>query len=524
MRKSGARTMLHERAVQLSPRFARRYPAVKEEIEHLAEHLNLDHSAFQVAQLSFFRDRLIAWPVGGKKAARPELMGALVLVSFPALNGVAQSYVFEAILDVAVARSEGGLKERFASFVHVADICDVTVGGQRFEIEASYFCQQNRLTTMCAHSALKTTLWHALDRAYQPATRVMNAVAATVPGHDGWKASAGLSLRQCAAICDEFDRKLVSWKFEGGRNANVAPYELAYLLQECGLPSVIVFRTSAGDDDYHVVPVVGHTLNTDEWFPVALDAYPHIRLDPMRSLVREFLPAAEWVPHLVIHDDILGPYYSLSHSSLTRDARAGEDFIGRACWVLAVAPKGFPDSANPVFAQKVGWVYLRELWSAFGVNHESPWTERLRVLWNGRSRTALANTVLRTTLVQPDQYLAHLEDSVTHAGESPNLDGIRTRLRRELGEHELVWMIEFTLPELYCGNRSKVGELLLPLNFGTESHLISATERGGDVEVPLLVRFLGALSFGSDFDFEGDELPVSHIGLSSHSPMFSRSR
>jgi hypothetical protein len=66
--------------------------------------------------------------------------------------------------------------------------------------------------------------------------------------------------------------------------------------------------------------------------------------------------------------------------------------------------------------------------------------------------------VLRTILIERDKYLEHIRDSKSH--DTSSLTGQEIAL---LGNElpERFWMVEISLPQLYAGNRSKLGEVLI---------------------------------------------------------------
>jgi hypothetical protein len=68
--------------------------------------------------------------------------------------------------------------------------------------------------------------------------------------------------------------------------------------------------------------------------------------------------------------------------------------------------------------------------------------------------------VLRTVLIERVRYLEHLRASRAHDGSS--LSDQEIGLLNELPEW--FWMVEISLPQLYTGNRSKLGEVLINAN------------------------------------------------------------
>jgi hypothetical protein len=224
------------------------------------------------------------------------------------------------------------------------------------------------------------------------------------------------------------------------------------------------------------------------------------------------------VPHLLIHDDLIGPYYSLSADSLLVGGRpSGAHRPGQIIEVWVVVPLNFDTKLSPYAAQMTGRVYFANYWKRCLAFASEPWKQRLLDRWSGRSRDVLSNLVLRTTLVTADEYLGHLEKSSDHERRPVRLTkDIRRALERTYRKHKQMWLVEFSLPELLCGNRSKIGEILLPLSDGRKTRALQI-KRGRNLTFPLTLRMLGQVYAPVP------AWSVADIGIESHIPMFTAS-
>ena len=68
----------------------------------------------------------------------------------------------------------------------------------------------------------------------------------------------------------------------------------------------------------HVVPVLGHTINSDLWTPEAERVYHE-------ELKKDYIHSSKWVDHFIIHDDNFGMYLCLPLDSLKTERRSAEE-------------------------------------------------------------------------------------------------------------------------------------------------------------------------------------------------------
>ena len=188
------------------------------------------------------------------------------------------------------------------------------------------------------------------------------------------------------------------------------------------------------------MPVLGYTLNTDEWHPHAANLY--------RRTPEPFLSSSHWVDHLIINDDLSGPYYCLAQSW----ASNGRGTVPLA--VITVIPEDV--DVTPALAGTIAHAALRKsllpvIDQAFG----------LRARWWRYLADRLSNDyrpVVRTTLVERADYLVYLRETAVRMRRT--LDPfIVEALERSLPA--AFWLCEVSLPNLYVGNRAKLGEVMI---------------------------------------------------------------
>lgn len=526
MRKSGTLLLLLHENIEQEDSFAKEYPAVAKE---LAAVESQDPAAkTRVLQLTFFAGS-VGWPLS---ATRPEhviaaegaqrggpmneILGTCVVIRIEGGSLGPMGYVLEAVIALPTLQHGDTRAPVLNYFIHVAARTDIVVASCRFTLNASYYCQQNSFSGVCAHSCLKMSIWH-LRRMYQPSNQEINQVAhealisQTRGRQGGFDPTNGLTPHQIEKVCEHFEAAV--FDFDCEENPKVSPYEMAYLLVESGVPTIIIFQANPDHPEIrHMVPVIGHTMNTDEWFPFAIRHYPKMPLTPLNTRAHDYISSAEWAPHLIMHDDLLGPYFCIGPNALTRRGIEGEPFIGRASKVLGIFPKHLGGKASPIAAQETGRFYFWNLWQDTLPGIPQEWSQRLQARWS--TDTKERDLVLRTQMIERERYIEHLALLQDHLGHKVKLSKKALKLCRRLPQ--TFWMVEFSLPELFSTNQSKLGEILLPLEVSTDTTLLNARE-GQTIPFPLAVRMLGAFSIA-----QAGNIAKLALNLSSHTRLFLR--
>lgn len=418
----------------------------------------------QAIALSFLRDAassdLSALPASS-------LIGQVVLINYRERGSetFTTTYIFEAILRPPLLPGSDHLLNNYLS---PPGAFRCVVDGVTFNVRGFYFCQQNEKTNACAHACLRMLLNQLAPRQGVITNEQINA---QINRPD---AASGLQVPDLVAVVEQLG-------FEAEKIPCVGMDSQKYLQQvasvvESGDRALLIIPTKKAPE-CHVVAVIGHTRNTDEWHPEAIPAYGHP--------TAEFFASAMWIDHLVIHDDNLGPYYTLASRTLESESCL------RADTIIAIRDKR-PD-VPPDYAQNFAAIVLRgKLPKLDGVG-SGKWMDHLT-----RNEHRF---VLRPVLMKRAAYLEHLASAEGHDHTKLST----ADLERFAALPDQFWMVEFSLPALYTGNRSKLGEVL-----------ISSQGKVGDFLTGFHAMRLPSLIVLR----EGDLLETYDSGLVSHSPIF----
>ncbi|MFL6844111.1 MAG: hypothetical protein ACJ8ER_04440 [Allosphingosinicella sp.] len=386
------------------------------------------------------------------KIDRRHFLGQAVIINYRQAGaaGFGLSYLFEAIFPVPSLRTKRGVRRKLLNnFIYTEEKFVCKVLGRQFSTAGLYYCQQNSLTHVCAHASLRMALTSAANAKVTP--DYVNMLLGVVPP------CGGLALGDLVRIiedqgkraevitCQKLDRKT-------GKYLPVLPREI-YIsvlasIVESGNKALLTFSTaedngagaSAGPD--HVVLVFGHTRHSDEWHPQAIPAYA----GPASAL---YYPASSWIDHFLIHDDNFGPYYTLSSSAL--------EFKKEVSAHTIIAIRDNPIGTASQFAEANTASQLANLLPTLSKLGSGRWFDYL----TAKQR----KYVLRTILVTKEEYLTHLRTARGHDGS--RMSSSEVRPFKNLPDR--FWMVEFSLPPLFTGNHSKLGEAIVSVDKVAES-------------------------------------------------------
>jgi len=276
--------------------------------------------------------------------------------------------------------------------------------------------------------------------------------------------------------------------------------EFLYGFVESGYPALLAFTTKGDREPIpHVVPVLGHTLNSDSWFPTAFAQY-----GPQAD--KPYLSSMDWVGDFLVHDDNFGMHYCLpGHSFRPEDhPDPGEDFS--PLYGLGIFPAERNVLSYSFWAQEMAHKELRNLYLHIAGNKDllkdNYYAEHLKRHYQPISDRWSA--VLRTILVSKAQYIAHLSDQPDYDKSTFVPDEI-AHVKALLQGHEWVWLVEVSEPDLYVGNNSKVLDIIIdpfPANADAPT---------------LMIRFPRFLLVRSPTGYE----VRSRLKVSAHFPLFS---
>ncbi len=380
------------------------------------------------------------------------LASAIVINYRRATKDPWSSYVFNSIVVFPQKASSKRGVPLLNNYYHVYRTfeCFVATSNKtikNYNIIGTYFCQQNGITSVCAHASLCMTLNNYLSDSSLLVPEDINNIIGI--NHIDKKFGNDVVEDEKASFTQEEIKKVLESKrltyvlqdfFD---DPNTEYNDAVYKYLESGCPVLLVFIT---DRVSHIVPILGHTLNTDLWRPEAEPAYAkpilkkNFRVDAMKS-------ASAWVDHFIIHDDNFGMYFCLPVDALKRVTLPKYDPTFRAHYAVAIKPDIVTVSPREAEDASMNIVWDTLFWFLNKQYTLDEWTTRIvyRVASDRK-------VVVRTFLATKDEYRKSLNAS-DFKGD------VFSDYEKEIMVNTLpdkFWLTEITLPELYTANKKKV--------------------------------------------------------------------
>jgi hypothetical protein len=362
------------------------------------------------------------------KVAEDSLLGVATLINYKRAGSVVWtcSYIYEAILTPPHHRDARGGKRNLLNNYICRDAEFVRkVRGRSFKVVGFYYCQQNSQTHVCAHSCLRMSINSLDGRQYPLSAAAINAQLSLPP-------ATGMTAPQMASVIyaeTGYDPKVINCR--GMQPKDVVSTVASYVESGC----VVLLTFTTGDPLVgHVVTIFGHTRNSDEWHPQGIPGYSG-------APGAGFYQSSSWIDHFLFNDDNLGPYYTLGSRALEVDPNVS------AAELICIHPH--KADVTPHIAESVGAIFLDDVLGQLPLAGGARWLQYM-----GEQRN---HFVMRAVLINRERYIVHSRDAVAHDRSRQD----SSDLAKLNALPEWFWMVEFSVPALFTGNRSKLGEVLL---------------------------------------------------------------
>ena len=375
-------------------------------------------------------------------------LSSAIIVNFKLPDGNNwKSYLYSAIVAIPKISNHKkyGSVPLLNNYLHIYKTfpCEVSIAdGEifRFNLTGTFFCQQNSVTSVCAHASLCMTINNMnLEGVGIISPESINKIIEV--DHKSVKFSPypgkeGLSKDEILSVLKKYGLTLTWSDFFENPNVEYNDYIYKYIESQC--PVLLVFSTAG--TSAHIVPILGHTLNSDMWRPEAEPAYAESgnRLN--------YKPASAWVDHFIIHDDNFGMYFCLPVEALKRVTLPKYDPAFRAHFAVVVIPSGV---TTPAWEAECASIVIVKHILQLSANSApiDKWSDRILT-----SDPARRPIIVRTLLTEKDAYLKSLTQKDFEGNEFTEQD--KTELIKDLPER--FWLSEITLPDLYTANKTKI--------------------------------------------------------------------
>ena len=420
------------------------------------------------ARFTFFRQ--LPAQMDWHDLAEKECLGYAVLVSLTLPDNSKKCYILESVVRIPSiwAPTSAGVTEPHDVtnyYVHSCKQFETVIGtpteNLTFTLTGSFFCQQNDLTHVCAHAALRmginSTPTHqgpkltnkfinnhlTIDHTNAPGKRVGRYGAETE--------SVGLTTEQIIAIVRAV-----------GRTEHVAQFYLnpaidyeafIYPMIESGCPTILGVHNA---QTAHVLAVLGHTLNSDRWSPEARHGYGAFPITP-------YISTSAWADHFIVSDDNFGMYSTLPTEAIRNILVPKYNPNLHAGMAIGLMPPGVNISGYGAEQTAAGLAS-----KLIGLTQATPQNKWLKMLQSDNRQKLVCRTLLSTKT----NYVSMMRNVSDERGKKltqAESDDLQASLPDQF------WVTEVTVPNLYTGNKRKIGDIITPAQGTQQEFLTGAT-------------------------------------------------
>ena len=336
------------------------------------------------------------------------------------------------------------------NFIHREQKWSCLVGKKTFNVSGYLFFQQNGLTNVCAHAALRTVL-ASFESGNLVSYRKINEILDI--DHKLKFAQEGLRSDEIEQVLKKLGVGCFVGDFKAGNKSPIPFQRVLYSGIESGYPAIVFFKTNRRT--HHAIPVFGHTFNEDTWVPGADHCYFSTETD------HQCIYSDAWLSMFIGHDDNIGSnlcipkhYLQTKRQYIEEQASSpagGAIEIDSVAYIISTYPK----EVEMYFAKAEAAAIETLVQILDQIKSKSlPWVRRL-IDFQQKNQI-----VVRPVLVTSAEYLAHLR-KVRDWDTNPALGDSLNEVAKWLCDKRLFWMIEFSVPELFSATKRKMAEVLL---------------------------------------------------------------
>ncbi len=395
-------------------------------------------------RLGFFK-KSFSTKRGLSSAENNQFIGYAIVKTDEFLSRARVSRIFESVI---------GSSRHPNNFVRGVQTWTCRIMGNEFAVDGYLYAQQNNITNVCAHVAIRAVAarYHKNgDMSYREMNDIVgiNHIDRKTGGVDG----EGLSSAEMVKILEAAGARCFVADYVTVKNAPAPFQKYLYGSIESGFPAIIIFGTTLSADNFHAIPVFGHTFNEDTWVPSAEFSYFRV------GAGTRYIPSESWLSMFIGHDDNFGSNFCIPRGylntkricdKLNNEPETCPMEMGGVAYAIGTVPKEV--KVSPIRAEVIGVDYLFTILPQAPVN-ESSWTKRLE------SYSKNDMLVLRPIIANGRDYINYLKK--VRDWDNNRIRPVMISVLKNYLKERLYWLIELSVPELFSANRRKVGEVLI---------------------------------------------------------------
>lgn len=331
----------------------------------------------------------------------------------------------------------------------------VSLIGIQLKVRGFPFIQQDGRIGVCAQAALKMVADHGFEtkiigNSYTAPKITELAKKSPHPNGARHIPSSGLDDFQIQFALEEmgFEPLIYDRSDRSCEKKIEHPEQIIYRYLESGIPVIVGIQ--AGDEK-HAIVVIGHTFNPDYWFAKAGTIYPDLRT---RSL--NYQCSTNWIQNFIVQDDNIGPYCFVPIDFLSGSIT--KCIIVPLYEDVFLAGEKAESNAYKLMTRKTFLEKnVKVIYNALKKNNSKSET----LYWLNlfleciHKKRIILRTYLRDKGLFIEQDIKNYDKSIQTMYKTINLP-------------QKIWVVEISMPEIFCYARKKCGEILFASTGGDE--------------------------------------------------------
>lgn len=325
---------------------------------------------------------------------------------------------------------------------------EVNLMGVKLNLDGFPYLQQDGRIVTCAQAAVRVVSQYFYAK--KESTTVLTGpdvteIAKKIPDQQGKRQvpSTGLNVMQIRSTLESlgFNPIVYNYDLVKKEEADLHPEQIIYRYLESGIPVIIGIRTGTIG---HALVVIGHTFNPDYWWSQSETLYFN---KPKSGF--DYHCSTNWIQNFIVQDDNLGPYFFVSANFLNQNT------------FCIFAPVGKNVILPAEDAEKMAYQALtlensemREMILMYAKSLKTNSPASANLYWLEKLLQTIRNNeiILRTFSVTKNFFLSdYIQSNNAKVKE----------IYSKIDLPEKVWIVEISIPDLFCYSRKKIGEVVI---------------------------------------------------------------
>jgi hypothetical protein len=295
---------------------------------------------------------------------------------------------------------------------------------EKYPLHGSFFSQQNIITHVCSHAALRSAINSSELGIDKISNRKINDFLSI--NHRTKTIKKGLGQEQVADVMNRLHIRYNRCDFLLHKGVDFAEYIYPHI--ESGYPVLLDFLQSPQENISHALSVVGHTINSDKW-----DCEAHLAYRD--NIFGDYHASAAWVDHFIVNDDNFGMYSCIPPSYLKYALLLQDKVEHQASFAISILPPS--TSIVPYIAEKT---VIQLLNNEIYAPQKCKWLEKLFEQLGNKKKGIVA----RSYFCNKGSYTQHLVEGLPKKYLSK--EGLPAQL---VNAPSNLFVTEISLPDLY---------------------------------------------------------------------------